>query len=73
MRRTTLAPWTDGPGAALADDTAPPGRLRCAYLLTKDARSRTMTFLSRNIANIVAIAFGLTAAVAATAVFALAR
>jgi hypothetical protein len=32
-----------------------------------------MTFISRNIANIVAILFGLTAAVAATTLFALAR
>jgi hypothetical protein len=32
-----------------------------------------MTFISRNIANIVAIAFGLTAAVAATMLFALVR
>jgi hypothetical protein len=32
-----------------------------------------MTFISRNIANIVAIVFGLAAAVAATTLFALVR
>ena len=65
--RTPVAPCTDSGALRAADDPAGARGSQSIYLLPSAPMHETefvMTFINRHLANIVAIAFGLTAAVA---------